>query len=89
MIRGKLEAVEHFQGADIGIGVGGKRGYNIHHGWDDGALPPGFRVGRAAVDDNISGAAGEALKEICEAPVEVLSASDGAGHRLENSGSGS
>jgi hypothetical protein len=42
--------------------------------------------GGAAVDAKISG---EAAKEIREVPVEVLSISEGAGHRLEKSGTGS
>ena len=45
IIGGKLKAVEHFKAEDIGIGQGGKRGYNNYHGWDKGASPcePGLK----------------------------------------------
>jgi hypothetical protein len=34
VIGGQLRAIEHFKAEDIG----NKRGYNNHHGWDDGRL---------------------------------------------------
>jgi hypothetical protein len=56
MIRGKLEEVEHFKAEDIGIGVSGRQGYNIFHGWDEGPLPIGLAEEDKAVDRAESGA---------------------------------
>jgi hypothetical protein len=47
--------VEHFRAADVGIRVGGRRGWNELHGWDEGSPPPSYRLARgdtaAARDD--------------------------------------
>jgi hypothetical protein len=39
IIRGRVQAVEHFKAEDVGIGHRGRRGYSIYHGWDDGPSP--------------------------------------------------
>ena len=75
-IRGKLEPIEHFKAEDIGIGQGGKRGYNNYHGWDEGASPrvPG-RKNSAAETKTQSGNGGKAEKGSDKAPGKVSSAS--------------
>lgn len=63
IIQGRLQPVEHFKAEDIGIGRGGKKGYNIYHGWDQGAVPPELFGEDAAVEEKPRDGVGDETEE--------------------------